>query len=192
MTQEKSDYYNLQTELYRIYNRKRYLLIFLIVGIILGIISFVYGVNNNLPIINTIITALFIAFIAFFILILSNLAWINMNQSDHEERMVKGGIEYLSKKPLSKKRMEVIGKRAEIGSNAFSSRTILPLAAIPFLLTYFSGKISSETQFFIAIVIILIGMSFILELDRANMDILIRQIYVSYIPAKREKKVNEK
>jgi len=106
--------------------------------------------------------------------------------------MVKGGLEYLSKTRLSSKRLEIIGKRAEIGGNAFSSRTILPIAAIPFLLTYFSGKLSSEAQLFVAIAIILIGISFILELDRANMDVLIRQIYVSYIPVKREKKANKK
>ncbi len=128
----------------------------------------------------------------------SHLAWININQSGFEEMLVKEGVEYLSKKNLSQKRMGIIVKRAEIGSNAFSSRTILPLLIIPFLFTYFSGKISSETQeissetqLVIVIMIMLIGMSFILELDRANMDVLIRQICVSYIPPKREKKAKE-
>lgn len=170
------------------YNRKRNIRIFLFVSIGFGILTIVYGVQNNLSIIGISITALFTTFIIFFILALSNLVWVNMSQSDYEERMVRGGIEYLSKMRLSPKRIEIIGKRAEIGSNAFSSRTILPISAIPFLITYFSGKISSETQLFIAIVIMLIGMSFLLELDKANMDVLIRQIYVSYVPSKREKK----
>lgn len=191
MKQQKSDYYNLQTELYRIYNRKRDILIFLFVSIAFGLIAIVYGVQHNLSIISTSLTALFTAFIAFFILALSNLVWVNMRQSDYEEKMVRGGIEYLSKMRLTLKRIEVIGKRAEIGSNAFSSRTILPILAIPFLITYFSGKISSETQLVIALAIMLIGMSFLLELDRANMDFLIRQIYVSYVPSKREKTVKE-
>ena len=192
MKQEKSDYYNLQNELYRMYNRKRNIWIFLLVSIFCGVLSVVYGFQNSLSVINIIIATLFIVFIVFFILALANLVWVNMNQSDVEEKMVKNGVEYLHKNRLSQKRIEIIGKRAEIGSGAFSSRTILPISAIPFLITFFSGKISSETQLFIAIVIMLIGASFLLELDRANMDILIRQICVSYIPSKRSKKSREK
>ncbi len=191
MTEEKSDYYDLQTELYRIYQRRRNFWIFLLISVVFGILAIAYGISSKLSVVNIIITTLFITFIVFFILTLLNLVLINMNQSDYEERIVKRGIEYLSKKRLSQKRIEIIGKRAEIGNNALSSRTILPVLAIPFLITYFSGKISSGTQLFIAIVIILIGTSFILELDRANMDVLIRQICVSYIPAKREKKTNK-
>lgn len=192
MTQEKSDYYNLQNELYRMYNRRRNIRIFLLVSIFCGVLSIIYGIQNSLPIINVAIATLFIVFIVFFILALANLVWVNMNQSDVEEKMVKNGVEYLHKNRLSQKRIEIIEKRAEIGNGAFSSRTILPLSAIPFLITFFSGKISSETQLFIAIVIMLIGASFLLELDRANMDILIRQICVSYTPKKREKKAREK
>ncbi len=192
MTQEKSDYYNLQSELYRIYHRKKKAVIFLSVSIIFTILAIIIGHQNNLPIINTIITALFIGFITFCIFMLLHLVWVNMNQSDYEERMVKAGIEYLSEKRLSKKRIETIRTRAEIGINALSSRTFLPVAAIPFLITYFSGKISSEAQLFIAVILILIGTSFIIELDKANMDILIRQIYVSHVPEKKEKKKNKK
>jgi hypothetical protein len=188
MTEEKSDYYDLQKELYRIYQRRRNFWIFLFISIIFGAAIIYFGIHDHLSIVSIIIATLFMMFIAFFMLTLLIIAWINMNQSDYEERIVKTGVEYLSQKHLSKKRIDVIGKRAEIGSNALSSRTILPLLAIPFLITYFSGKISSETQLLIAIVIIAIGMSFILELDRANMDVLIRQIYVSYVPVKREKK----
>jgi hypothetical protein len=187
----KSDYYNLQTELYEIYSRKRYLLIFLVASIAVGIIVAIFGTQNNLPVINKIITGLFVAFSVFLILAISNVALVNMNQSDYEEKIVQGGIQYLSENRLSPKRIEIIGKRAEIGSNALSSRTILPVLTIPFLITFFSGKISSGTQLFIVGVIITIGMSFIVELDRANMDVLIRQICVSYIPSKIKEKKKE-
>jgi len=65
MTQEKSDYYNLKRELYRMYHRRIYLVVFLSVGIILGILSIIYGPKNNLPIISTVISTLFVAFLVF-------------------------------------------------------------------------------------------------------------------------------
>lgn len=192
MTQEKSDYYDLQKELYRLYNRRRNFGIALLIGTIFGILTIFWGIRDHLAIVTLSIATLFVIFMVFFSLTMLHLFWINMNQSDYEEKMVKRGVEYLSKRRLSKERIEIIGKRAEIGSNALSSRAILPLTTIPLLITYFSGKISPETQLFIAIALISIGVSFILELDKANMDVLIRQIYVSYIPSRREKENNKK
>jgi uncharacterized membrane protein len=192
MPQEQSDYYDLQTELYRVYGRKGRFRLYLFGSVISGLLPIIFGIRDKTPIVTIVIGTLLIMFMAFFGFALSNLFWTNMNQSDYEERIVKRGVEYLSERRLSKKRIEIIGKRAEIGSGALSSRTILPLTAIPFLITYFSGKISPEAQLFVVLMLILIGLSFILELDRANMDVLIRQVYVSYIPPTREKKVNKK
>lgn len=192
----KSDYFNLQTELFKMYSRKKKIVIFLVISSVIGIAAIVFGILNNLAIIsenkleiiNTVVAGLFIAFSVFLVLTLSNIALVNMNQSDYEEKMVQGGVEYLSRNQISPKRIEIIARRAEIGNNALSSRTILPVLAIPFLITFFSGELSPGNQLLIAAVIIVIGMSFIVELDRANMDVLIRQICVSYIPPKTRKK----
>ncbi|HCR71595.1 MAG TPA: hypothetical protein DIW23_09140 [Anaerolineae bacterium] len=195
LKEKNSDYYNLQTELYRMYNRKRNIKLFLLFSFCCGVLSAIYGIYIELLILNVFIISLFITFIVFFIITLLSLIWVNINQSDYEEKMVKRGIGYLSKKRFSQKRIGIIGNRAEIGSNALSSRTILPISVIPLLITYFSGKVSFEAQLFIAIVIMFISFSFVLELDRANMDIIIRQICVSYVPPQGEtqkKKITKK
>src|SRR5690349_17760823 len=111
MTDEKSDYHSLRKELYRLYHRKLILTIIIVISCVLGGLAAYNGAHKQPLTINMIIATLFIIFLTFFILMLIYLFWVNMNSSEHEEKMVKGGLEYLSQKRLSKKRIDIIGKR---------------------------------------------------------------------------------
>lgn len=47
------------------YHRRRNVIIFLLLSAVFGVIAFVYGMNKNLPITDTIIAGLFMVFIVF-------------------------------------------------------------------------------------------------------------------------------
>jgi Na+/proline symporter len=175
-----SKYSLLRKELRNQYNRKRVIIISLICAILFGIMGlFAIKVIPQPQEDQVIVILLFVA-LGLFVPPIVLIGWQNMTQSDYEEQLINNGIFYMKKNKWKKIDMDVIEKRAEIGSSAVTGRTVLVLLVPSFLIASFGKGVPASLELIMTILIILFSFLYLVELDRANLDIIIRQLCVTY------------
>jgi hypothetical protein len=176
-----SFYYLLQKTLIKEYRRKRALLLSPVFGILLGISGYFAALAlkySTEEIINAVLGMLFIGLLLPLLFIIG---WQNMTQTDYEERFIsKVGKEFIKKNKLVKKDVELIEKRAEIGSVSLSGRTIIGVIVVTFLITIFGKGLSASLELLFIMIILLIAFLYLLEVDRTNLDVIIKQLCITY------------
>jgi Na+/proline symporter len=178
---KNSFYYLLQKVLIKEYNRKRSLYFSPFTGVIFGILGFIAARALGQTIDELINTVFSLAIIGILLPVLILIGWQNMTQTDYEEKFIsKIGKEFINNNKLLKKDIELIEKRAEIGSTAVSGRTIIGVIAVSFLITLFGKGLSPTVELLFMMFILFIAFLYLLEIDRANLDVIIKQLCETY------------
>lgn len=167
------------------YNRRRWL-------IIAGLVStFSAGLGLLLSIVKpsstgSLVTSIFYGFFGFSCTILVMLMTDNMMHTDMENKLIPLGIEFLRGESFHHCIVEAIEKRAEVGNSAVSTRTLIPILILPITLpvviplVLMQTSIPLEIIFVTGAVLFFLAFSFVREIDRANIDAIIKQACIEY------------
>jgi hypothetical protein len=177
---ELSYYRRLQLELQKEYKRRPIIIISILLAFAFGLFGFVFTQKTNQNPDDTIIIIMLFTALGLIIPIIGIIGYQNLSQSEYEERLINIGKEFIRRNELSNSDVDIIEKRAEIGSAAVTGRTIIGIIVVSFLVALFSEKIPLTIDLLLATLVLFVSFFYLIELDRGNLDVIIRQICITY------------
>jgi hypothetical protein len=153
----------------------------LIIGLLLGVSKLITGIYNNKPILENISSSIATFILLFFLLISLYIGLQNIFQSGYEEELLDAGINFLVEGNYSEEVLQIIEKRAEIGITAGETRTLVPILfftiTVPVIVIL---KLPIDNFIYLFTVCSTVLILFLLEVDRSNLDAIIKQVCFIY------------
>jgi hypothetical protein len=176
-----SPYSQIKEKLIERYLRKWTTLFSIIAGLVAGSYKIIEGVLLKRSIIDILFSTLISLFLYIFLLLIVSIGMQNIIQSWFEETFLHVGLEFLREKQFTIEQLQMIEKRSEIGSNASSGRTIIPIvlftAFIPIIAI---SRLPQELYGNLLFVSVSIFLFFLIEVDKSNLDSIIQQVAIIY------------
>ena len=127
------------------------------------------------------------------IVLLAILVLDSLGLTERESKLVAIGLTFLERGQYANYIIETIDSRAEIGSAAGQIRTLFPILTLPIVISLVGLQLNILTidgTLGIMILVILV-IAFFKELDRANIDVVIRHVIAEYRCNQRRQRIME-
>jgi hypothetical protein len=162
-------------------NRRRWRIPVIGVGILIGLGMFVYLNARGFSLTET-VAALLWGLLGAVLVLIAVLALQLLNSSEAEQQLVERALLALSQHRYPDAVIDAINARAEVGASAGQVRTLLPLLIIPLAAPLFSLLPALDlTSSALALLVIALPVSaFLVEIDRATTDGIIRHAIAEY------------